>query len=388
MKQMEPWTDMRSPALAIVARGDQIETVRPTQYVVRSQSRPDAAYTVESVRDRWTCTCAFHAETGRFCIHILAVRYRNGLIEPTAKPETETVCERCRSADVVANGKRHNKSGTLTRYLCKTCGFRFTGRDGFQRRRSEPEKIALALDLYFRGMSLRQVADHLRQVYNLKLSPMTVYRWITRYSRLAAEWMNAQGAKVGDRWHVDETVVNVDGEGRYLWNVLDAETRFLLATHVSRVRGLGDTRAPLRKAKAHTKDRPAEVFTDGMMAYPLAVSKEFGKLGGPKGYTTPHRRVPSIRAAESNNLVERLHGSEKDRTKVMRAFDTEAGTAALMEGYRVHYNLVRPHIGLGGATPGEAAGIPGIDGFRWLELLKLSVTRNGTSAPEVTESPD
>ncbi len=36
---------------------------------------------------------------------------------------------------------------------------------------------------------------------------MTVYRWIVRYSKLAAEWMDAQGAKVGERWHVDETTV-------------------------------------------------------------------------------------------------------------------------------------------------------------------------------------
>ena len=385
---MEAWTDARTPALAIVARGDQIETVAPTEYRVRSQSRPEVVYTVAVVRDRWSCSCPFFAEAGRMCIHVLAVRFKNGFAETAVKPETQTVCARCRSADVVSNGVRHNKSGAIPRYLCKTCGFRFTGRDGFQRRRSEPEKIALALDLYFRGVSLRQVADHFRQVHGLKLSPMTVYRWIVRYSKLAAEWMDAQGAHVGERWHVDETVVNVDGAGVYLWNVLDAETRFLLATHVSRNRSLENTRAPLRKAKAVTEDRPSEVFTDGMMAYPAAVGKEFGKLGGPTGWVSPHRRVPSIRAKESNNLVERLHGTEKGRTKVMRAFDTDAGTAALMEGYRVHYNLVRPHIGLSGTTPGVAAGLPPLDGFRWLELLKLSVTRNGTPAPEVAESPD
>lgn len=385
---MEPWNDQRTPALAIVARGDQIETVKPTQYRVRSQSRPDVIYTVEVVRDRWTCICPFFVETGRTCIHVLAVRYRNGFAEPSAKPETEIACERCRSADVVADGKRHNKSGTISRYLCKTCGFRFTGRDGFQRRRSEPERIALALDLYFRGLSLRQVADHIRQVQGVKLSPMTVYRWITRYSKLAAEWMDAQGAHVGERWHVDETVVNVDGEGRYLWNVLDAESRFLLATHVSRNRSMENTRAPLRKAKAVTPDRPLQVFTDGMQAYSWAVKKELGFKGGLTGYWNPHHRVPSIRAAESNNLVERLHGSEKDRTKIMRAFDTDTGAAALMEGYRVHYNMVRPHIGLGGMTPGEIAELPPLNGFRWLELLKLSVTRKVTGGQENPISPD
>jgi hypothetical protein len=157
---MEPWSDQRAPALAIVAGGDQIEAIAPTQYRVHSQSRPDVSYTVEVRRDRWTCTCPFHAETHRTCINILAVRYANGFKEAFPDLGDGPICERCQSGDVVADGKRHNKSGAITRYLCKTCGFRFIGRDGFQRRRSEPEKIALALDLYFRGLSLRQVAEH------------------------------------------------------------------------------------------------------------------------------------------------------------------------------------------------------------------------------------
>lgn len=41
---------------------------------------------------------------------------------------------------------------------------------------------------------------------------------------------------------MEETVVNVDGERRYLWNVMDAQTRFLLATHI-RGRGASGTRA-------------------------------------------------------------------------------------------------------------------------------------------------
>jgi hypothetical protein len=59
---------------------------------------------------------------------------------------------------------------------------RFTGTDGFQKRRADPEKIALALDLYFRGLSLRKVVDHFRQVHRLRLSPMTVRRPSTMIS--------------------------------------------------------------------------------------------------------------------------------------------------------------------------------------------------------------
>ena len=254
---MEPWTDSRTPALAIVARGDQIQTTAPAEYVVRSQSRPDVSYKVTVLRERWSCECPFYAEAKQSCVHILSVRFREGFkTGPVVAPPTNPGCERCHSGDVILSGKRRNKSGVVGRFLCKTCGFRFTGRDGFQRRRADPEKIALALDLYFRGMSVRKVGDHLAQVYGLKVSAATVYNWIAHFSKVAAEWMDRQGASVGERWHVDETVVSINGQRSYVWNVLDAETRFLLSTHVSRDRSMADTRAPLHKAK-EVADSPA-----------------------------------------------------------------------------------------------------------------------------------
>jgi transposase-like protein len=374
------WTDQRTPALAIVARGDQIEAVTATEFRVRSQSHPEQAHTVKSGKP-WSCSCLHNAEVKRDCIHILAVRFQADLKASQPPAEERMACPACRVGKAIHYGTRKNKSGNVRLWLCKACGHRFSGKEGFQRRRADPEKIALALDLYFRGLSLRKVADHFHQVHGLEVSPMTVYRWVTHYGRLAAEWMDRQGARTGERWHMDETVVKVDGEARYLWNILDADSRFLLATHVSKSRTMDDTRAPIKKAKKATPDRPMEVFTDGMNAYPWAIGRELGYAGvsGSKGrVVNPHVRVPSIKAVESNNRVERLHGTEKERIKVMRGFDNERGTAALMEGFRAHYNLVRTHSALG-MTPAEAAGLPHVPGFRWSRILQ-EATRLDTPA--------
>jgi putative transposase len=392
MPQAE-FKDSRTPALAIVARGNQIETVSPSEFHVRSQSRPGVTYKVTVSRGRWMCQCPFWVDSeGRDCIHIVATRIRCGFQDSAKTPETGIVCERCRSPDVARAGLRRNKSGPVPRYSCRTCGSYFSGREGYHKRRSDPETIARALDLYFRGVSFRQVADHFAQAYALRVSPMTVYRWVTHYSRVAAEWLDTQGAKVGDSWRVDETVVNIDGKNKYLWNVMDAETRFLLATHVSRARTMKDTRAPFRKAKKATAVIPTEIRSDGMTSYPFAIRREFGRMRLPtdpprdlknplRSVFSPHRVVPSIRAPESNNLIERLHGSEKDRIKTMRAFDNERGCAALAEGYRVHYDLVRTHLSLG-TTPGVAAGIPEIPGFKWAEIIRLATSRIDTSTEE------
>ena len=340
-------------------------------------------YKVRVYRERWECECAFFAETKQACIHILAVCFREGFkSSPIAAPPTNPACERRKSGDVILSGKRRNKSGTVSRYLCNACGLRFTGRDGFQRRRQDPEKIALALDLYFRGVSVRKVADHLEQVYSLKVSSATVYNWIAYFGKIAAEWMARQGEKVGETWHVDERVVNVNGENHYLWNVMDSETRFLLASRISEGRGIPEDRAAFKDAKRTTEVRPTELRSDGYPGYPEAVKREFGRYRKPgdapgtfgagcRSMWTPHTVVPSIRAPESNNILERLNGTSKDRTKVMRAYDNDRGADALSRGWQVHYNLVRPHLALG-MTPGEAAGITPIGGFRWREIIEAA----------------
>ncbi|MBI4393171.1 MAG: IS6 family transposase [Euryarchaeota archaeon] len=361
---LDRWLDQRTPALAIVARGDQVRKLRQNLFLVKSQSTPDKTYVVQLQADKWACECAHHMDTGRDCIHILAVQFKQNIREALEPIATRPACDRCVVINVVADGWRHNKTGSVKRWLCKTCGHKFTGMEGFHKRRADPEKIALALDLYFRGLSLRKIADHIRQVHGLKLSPMTIYRWIIHYANLAARWMDEQGATTGQRWHMDETMVNVDGKLHYLWNVMDSDSRFLLATHISKNRSMANTRAPLKKAKAATPDRPQEVYTDGMNAYPHAVTRELGY--------GKHHRVPSIKARESNNRIERFHGTEKERAKVMRAFDNSKGAAHIAEGFRVHYNMVRSHQTLG-KTPAEAAGMEPMDGFKWRRILDAAL---------------
>lgn len=51
--------------------------------------------------------------------------------------------------------------------------------------------------------------------------------------------------------------------------------------------------------------------------------------------------------------------------------------------WRVHYNMVRTHQTLG-KTPGEAADLPPLKGFKWHEILKLASTRKETADKQQT----
>lgn len=122
-------------------------------------------------------------------------------------------------------------------------------------------------------MSLRKVAEHFERDHRAKVNAPTIYRGVRYLSNLAAEWMSAQSALTGNRWHIDEIVVNVNGRNEYLWNALDGENLFRLVTRISHDRSLANTGAPLRKGKNAAEERSVDIVSGGMPAYPATIGR-------------------------------------------------------------------------------------------------------------------
>jgi putative transposase len=80
-----------------------------------------------------------------------------------------------------------------------------------------------------------------------------------------------------------------------------------------------------------------------------------------------------IRDDKSNNVVERYHGTVRERDKVMRGMKTDRTAKILPSGFKDYYNFIRIHQELG-TTPAQMAGIDNLSGQnRWMELLKRSL---------------
>jgi len=54
-------------------------------------------------------------------------------------------------------------------------------------------------------------------------------------------------------------------------------------------------------------------------------------------------------------LIKRLHGTIRDREKVMRGLKVE--NTPIIAGNMIYYNFIRPHMSLHGKIPTEEAGI-------------------------------
>jgi len=260
-------------------------------------------------------------------------------------------------------GYRYNKSGPVQRYLCKNCGRKFVSRYGLEGLRFSPDVVITAIDLYCRGLSLRQVAEHLRRVHGIKVSHSTVYNWIKRFARIVHEHTKHVRADVSDRWCADETVVRVNGRDFILWSLLDTETRFLLAMQISASKRAEEAQKLLRKGMNRATRRPTELITDGNKAYEKAVDEEFGK----KGIDLIHVQA-LLTGPVTNNVSESFFGAIKPRLNIMKQFRSQRTAEMFTYIYEFFYNFMRRHSALG-RTPAEAAGVIDED-ITWPALLK------------------
>ena len=87
------------------------------------------------------------------------------------------------------------------------------------------------------------------------------------------------------------------------------------------------------------------------------------------GSDTEHVRTSPFNIEQNTNLIERFHGTLKERTKVMRDLKNVETAMRFVDGWLIHYNYIRPHMSLDGKRPAEMAGIN--YGFKnWSELIR------------------
>jgi transposase-like protein len=229
--------------------------------------------------------------------------------------------------------------------------------------RSNPHAITVALDLYFKGVSLRKIVDHLKQFEHVNVSFVAVYRWVQKYVTLMKDYVDALHPELSRVFHADETKVNIRGQWVWLWHLMDGDTRFLLANHVSQGRTVADAREAFREAKTVAKTDARVLLTDGLESYKQAAQREFPNA--------VHISGIGIQRRVNNNRMERYHGTFKERTKVMRA--VKVPNSAFWDGQRLYYNHIRPHQGLNGKTPAQVAGLEldlGVN--KWESLIRKS----------------
>jgi putative transposase len=267
-------------------------------------------------------------------------------------------CKYCGSKNLWLYGKYKGKQ----LFFCRDCKRKFTGNFALPKMRSPVSHVGDALQSYFSGMSLNEVKQNMEQQYNYSPSVSTIYRWLDRFIKQANYKVRDIKPNVGDIWIADETVIKINRKKHWLFDCIDAKTRFLLASHLSPNRGTREARALMEKATERAGKAPKVVMTDKLAAYLDGIELAFGA-------DAKHEQGSPFDVQTNTNLIERFQGTLKDRTKVLRGLKRADTAKKFIEGFLIHYNYFRPHISLKGKTPARKAGII-LSVNDWLDVVR------------------
>ena len=118
-------------------------------------------------KGEWTCNCPDFLFRHQSCKH------------------------KCKSSNIVKNGKRNNVSGIIQRYLSHDCNYRFIVNVGFEHSRKNPKIICAAIDLSIR-YDVRDITNYVK--FTLKNIAPTAKETI---------YIDRQKSGRGDEWEIE-----------------------------------------------------------------------------------------------------------------------------------------------------------------------------------------
>jgi len=318
------------------------------KFRVRSQVDSSKSYIVCITENGLVCNCPDYTFRKDDCKHIKIILeiikknkcYKNNTFRIMERSKLK-LCKYCDSGRLRKDGMRITLHNKIQRFKCMDCKKRFTANFGFEKMRYESVIITRALQMYYSGMSVRDIADCFEQE-EIDVTYRAVYGWIDKYSKMTTAYLNGIVPRVGNWFRADEIWIKINGKQNYLFASMDDDTRYWLASDIADNKFHHNADNLLQLTKLQAGKSPRNFITDGLPAYMKSSKKVFGKK-------TNHVRHIHLKGDMNNNKMERLNGEIRDREKVFRGL--KKMDTPVIDGMRVYYNFTKKHGALKGKTP-------------------------------------
>jgi putative transposase len=172
------------------------------------------------------------------------------------------------------------------------------------------EIISYAVWFYYRfAVSFREVEEAMAG-RGVLVSYETVRRWCDKFGKQYADGLRKRRARTGDKWHLDEVFLKINGVTHYLWRAVD-QNGVVLDILVQPKRDRFAAIRFFRKLLRVTGRKPRVIITDKLRSY-----------GAAKRVVMPgvaHRQHRYL-----NNRAENSHQPTRERERRMRRFKSRA----------------------------------------------------------------
>src|SRR6266545_5390638 len=175
----------------------------------------------------------------------------------------------------------------------------------YKRHRFPAEIISHCVWLYHRfGLSVRDIEELLAE-RGVTLTYETIRLWCRKFGPLFAAGLKRRRRRPGDKWHVDEMQLKIDGRKHWLWRAVDQDG-MVLDILVQARRNQEAAETFLRRVLAGCGyRRPRVIITDKLASYPPAIRRVLPGVA--------HRRHKGL-----NNRAENSHRPTRRRERVLQ----------------------------------------------------------------------
>ncbi|MEV5786075.1 IS6 family transposase [Streptomyces sp. NPDC052287] len=202
------------------------------------------------------------------------------------------------------------------------------------------EVISHCVWLYFRfPLSSREV-EELMLERGVLVSYETVRRWCAKFGQTYANGLRRRRPQPGDKWHLDEVFIKINGELKYLWRAVDQDGNVLDILVQDRW-NTAAARRFFRRLMKKARTVPRVVVTDRLRSYGAAQREV----------------MPSVEHRQSkylNNRAENSHQPTRQREHAMKGFRSVGAAQRFLSAFSGISPHFRPHRHLMTATQHRA----------------------------------
>lgn len=188
------------------------------------------------------------------------------------------------------------------------------------------EVISHCVWLYHRfPLSFREV-EELMMERGVVVSYETVRRWCAKFGHAYARELRHRQPRAGDKWHLDEVFIRINGEQKYLWRAVDQDG-MVLDILVQNRRDTAAAKGFFRRLLKNTGTVPRVIVTDRLRSYGAA----------------HHEVMPSVEHRQSkylNNRAENSHQPTRQRERAMKGFRSVGAAQRFLSAF----SGISPHF--------------------------------------------